>query len=254
MLFGSCIQAVGSSSCLLSGGYDIASVDGHYGPSQQPNYVYEGTLSYSYSASGNTNSADNESTSGSAASQQIYGSYVAITAATIDVNGSITVGKATQYSATVGPALQAVINDLAKAIADFNAFNAGAQDEGWLPGGQDDYQFQKAAAAGVDSSNYLQYVYGTESLNIAPGLTVSAGAATLGVTATYNAEPVDAVGATTFRRPCGCANGHNGQPCTTSPRSSAVGARSARRYQHPPDRPQKRGKDIVVRESILMLR
>ncbi len=182
VLFGSCIQGIGSSSCLGSGGYNIAKADGHYGNSQQPNYVYEGSLSYGYSATGNTNSADNESLGGSAASQQIYGSYVAITAATIDVNGSITVGKSTSYSADVSAKLGAVLVDFAREWNDIISDN-------WT-----DYTATSKllaaneVAAGFTSAQINALNYETfGSIDVTPFLSLNSASASLKVPVTYNA-------------------------------------------------------------------
>ncbi len=181
VLFGGCIQGVGSSSCLSSGGYDIADVDGHYGNSQQPNYVYEGTLSYSYSATGNANAADNENTSGSAASQQIYGSYVAITAATIDVNGSITVGKSTSYSADVSAQLGVVLGDFSQMYKELYSGNVSAYITDWLA------LPSEVVAAGYSSAQ-AQYLLTQPfgSVDITPFLSLNPASASLSVPVTYN--------------------------------------------------------------------
>ncbi|HEY1852867.1 MAG TPA: hypothetical protein VGG60_17730 [Candidatus Binataceae bacterium] len=174
VIFGACIQEAGSASCLGSGGYNIADVDGHYGNSQQPNYSVV-TLNYA-------NTVGTESTSGSAASKQIYGSLVAITAAAIDVNGSITVGKSTSYSADVSAGLGAVLADVQGAYAELygspSAFNA-------------DYNaiFTDAKAAGytqAQANSFAAGVFGS-SIDVAPFLSLSSQSASLGVTATYNA-------------------------------------------------------------------
>ncbi|HEY1943653.1 MAG TPA: leukotoxin LktA family filamentous adhesin, partial [Roseiarcus sp.] len=181
VLFGGCIQGVGSSSCLSGGGYDIADVDGHYGPSQQPNYVYEGSLSYSYSATGNANAADNENLSGSAASQQVYGSYVAITAATIDVNGSITVGKSTSYSADVSAQLGMVLGDFSQMYKELYSGNVIAYIADWLA------LPNEVIAAGYTSAQ-AQYLLAQPfgSVDITPFLSLNAASASLSVPVTYN--------------------------------------------------------------------
>ena len=181
VLVGACIQALGSASCQGSGGYLISDTNGQFGDNQFPNYSVQ-TLNYSFAATGNANTANNESTGGSAASQQVYGSYVAITAATIDVNGSITVGKSTSYTADVSTTIGQALGDLHTAYQDLfsenflgyiraeNAFAQDAKVAGLTP----------AQIATVNSSTF-------GSIDVTPFLSSSAASASLGVGATYSA-------------------------------------------------------------------
>jgi len=105
VIFGACAPTLSTATC--GGSYNID--DG----TLYPNYTNP-ALTYTLTAA-------SENTAGSAASQQIFGNIVSIVAATIDVNGSISVGPPTNFSVNISAStgqLLATLSQYQQDLAD----------------------------------------------------------------------------------------------------------------------------------------